>query len=133
MFLFLKVVITFFECVNFESNNWVWNPIHEWVRLCQIVKYKQVQVVVISIHKELTLLRGKQRDDQVVWQGKTSKVWQEVDKGDQYRWGCKVRAKFVATNDHLFNECPTSSGMGLKWTDSNSERRILEYLERWGT
>jgi hypothetical protein len=53
-------------------------------RLCQIVNYKGVQVVVISIHKELTLLRGKQCDDQVVWQGKkTSKVSQEVDKGDQ--------------------------------------------------
>jgi hypothetical protein len=43
-----------------------------------------------------------------------------------------VRAKFVATNDRLFNQCPTSLGMGLKWTDSNIERRKLEYLERVG-
>jgi len=49
------------------------------------------------------------------------------------RWGCKVRAKFVATNGHFVNQCPTSLGMGLRWTDSNSERRKLEYLERWET
>jgi hypothetical protein len=84
MFLFLKVVITFFECcklwiqqLGLESHSWM-------SRSCQIVNYKQIQVAVILTHKELTLLKGKQLDDQVVWQGKTtSKVWQEVEKGNQ--------------------------------------------------